>query len=66
MCMFIVWHATVCFCMFFVAYPQTPEPGRLAQIDQLINTVLVLIDTILVGLIEIVHSIGRPRCPATL
>jgi len=35
--MFIVSHATVCFCMFLVGYPQTPEPvippGRLAQID---------------------------------
>jgi len=26
MCMFIVSHATVCFCMFLVGYPQTPEP----------------------------------------
>jgi len=28
MCMFIVGlsHATVCFCMFLVGYPQTPEP----------------------------------------
>jgi len=37
MCMFVVSHATVCFCMFLVGYPQTPEPvippGRLAQID---------------------------------
>jgi len=24
MCMFIVLHATVCFCMFVVGYPQTP------------------------------------------
>jgi len=24
--MFIVSHATVCFCMFLVGYPQTPEP----------------------------------------
>jgi len=33
-CMFIVSHATVCFCMFLVGSPQTPEPvippGRLA------------------------------------
>jgi len=37
MCMFIVFHATVCFCMFLVGYPLTPEsvipPGRLAQFD---------------------------------
>jgi len=38
MCMFIVSHATaVCFCMFLVGNPQTPEPvippGRLAHID---------------------------------
>jgi len=37
MCMFIVSHATVCFCMCLVGYPQTPEPvippGRLTQID---------------------------------
>jgi len=26
MCMFIVSHATVWFCMFLVGYPQTPEP----------------------------------------
>jgi len=26
MCMFIVSHATICFCMFLVGYPQTPEP----------------------------------------
>jgi len=25
-CMFIVSHVTVCFCMFLVGYPQTPEP----------------------------------------
>jgi len=34
---FIVSHATICFCMFLVGYPQTPEPvippDRLAQID---------------------------------
>jgi len=26
MCMYIVLHATVCFCMFLVGYPQKPEP----------------------------------------
>jgi len=26
MCMFIVSHATVCFCTFLVGYPQTSEP----------------------------------------
>jgi len=35
--MFIVLHATICFCMFLVGCPQTPEPvippGILAQID---------------------------------